>query len=116
MTSDCIFCKIAQGSIPSDLVWSDENFIAFRDIHPQAPTHLLVVPRKHYRDLPELCEQGDEKLVGQFLKVVNQVAEKAGLLASGFRTVINTGSHGGQTVPHLHVHVLGKRALSWPPG
>jgi len=116
MESDCIFCKIVQGSIPADLVYSDENCVAFRDIHPQAPVHILVVTKRHFRDLPALCEHGDEGLPGQLLRAANHVARAAGLHEQGFRLVINIGSHGGQSVPHLHAHVLGQRPLGWPPG
>jgi histidine triad (HIT) family protein len=118
--SDCIFCKVAAGEIPTELLYTDEHCVAFRDIHPQAPTHILVVPRRHVRDVPQLFEmQGDSSsgtLGGRLLKAANEVAKAAGLHEKGFRLVINTGEQGGQSVPHLHVHVLGKRSMTWPPG
>ncbi len=117
MAVDCIFCKIAQGSIPTTLVYSDEHCVVFPDKYPQAQTHLLVVPRIHVRDLPELCAREDgAQVAGHLLRIANQAAESASLQAKGFRLVINTGEHGGQSVFHLHVHLLGGRPLSWPPG
>ena len=125
MAADCIFCKIVDRSIPAELLHADEHCVAFRDIHPQAPTHVLVVPRLHVRDLPELCGPGDtgleadasrQGLPGHLLRVANRVAQAEGLHERGFRLVINTGEHGGQSVAHLHIHVLGKRHLGWPPG
>jgi histidine triad (HIT) family protein len=115
MSADCIFCKIASRSIPAPLLHDDPEVIAFRDINPQAPTHILVVPRAHVRDLPELIARGEGALAGRLLEVATAVAAKEGLTA-GYRTVINTGAHGGQSVFHLHAHVLGGRALGWPPG
>ena len=115
--SDCIFCKIAAAEIPAQLLYTDEHCVAFRDIHPQAPTHILVVPRRHVRDVPDLFDmKGDSDLGGHLLRVANQVAKADGLHENGFRLVINTGAHGGQSVPHLHIHVLGKRSMTWPPG
>lgn len=117
MATDCIFCKIVDRSIPTELVHSDEHCIAFRDIHPQAPTHLLVVTRLHVRDLPELCTRdADGKIAGHLLRVVSDLAKMEGLLQNGFRVVVNTGLHGGQSVFHLHLHILGQRPLGWPPG
>lgn len=115
MSADCIFCKIASRSIPAPLLHDDPEVIAFRDISPQAPTHILVVPRAHVRDLPELIARGEGAIAGRLLEVAAAVAAAEGLTA-GFRTVINTGAHGGQSVFHLHVHLLGGRALGWPPG
>jgi histidine triad (HIT) family protein len=114
-SADCIFCKIASRSIPAPLLHDDPEIIAFRDISPQAPTHLLVIPRAHVRDLPELVSRGEGALAGRLLEVAAKLAASEGL-GSGFRTVINTGQNGGQSVFHLHVHVLGGRQLSWPPG
>ncbi len=111
---DCIFCKIAAGDIPVTLLYQDERVVAFRDIASQAPVHFLVVPREH---LPSLAHagHGHVPLLGHVLAVAAELAAKEGL-SGGFRTVINTGADGGQTVDHLHVHVLGGRAMTWPPG
>ncbi len=113
---DCLFCKIVGGAIPAKKVFEDDRAIAFADIHPQAPTHILVVPRKHYVSLARLGETAEEQaLLGHLLNVVNQIADTE-KLQKGFRTVINTGPDGGQTVDHLHLHLLGGRAMGWPPG
>jgi histidine triad (HIT) family protein len=111
---DCIFCKIAAGALPVTLLYQDEQVVVFRDIAPQAPTHFLVVPREH---LPSLAQAapGHVPLFGHMLAVAANVARSEGL-SEGFRTVINTGPDGGQTVDHLHIHVLGGRAMTWPPG
>ena len=116
---DCIFCKIASQQIPAPLLYRDDVCVAFRDIHPQAPTHILVIPRAHIADVLEASAQGEsraEPLLGRLLRVGAQVAAQAGLAESGFRFVINTGADGGQSVFHLHLHVLGGRQLGWPPG
>ncbi len=110
----CLFCKIVAGEIPSKKVFEDDLTYAFRDINPQAPTHILVVPRKHIASLAEL-EPTDRDLIGYLHLVAGRLAKSEGL-AKGYRTVINTGSDGGQTVDHLHVHLLGGRAMTWPPG
>jgi histidine triad (HIT) family protein len=112
---DCIFCKIVAGEIPAAKVFEDERAVAFRDINPQAPTHALVIPRAHVSSLNEASES-DEALLGHLLRVAARVAREEGHAEAGYRTVINTGAHAGQTVFHVHVHVLGGRALSWPPG
>jgi histidine triad (HIT) family protein len=110
----CLFCKIIAGEIPSKKVFEDDLIYAFGDINPQAPTHVLVVPRKHIGSLAEV-EVGDRDLIGYLHLAAARIARSEGL-AKGFRTVINTGNDGGQTVDHLHIHLLGGRALSWPPG
>jgi histidine triad (HIT) family protein len=110
----CLFCKIVAGEIPSKKVFEDDLTYAFRDINPQAPTHILVVPRKHIASLAE-SEAADQNLIGYLHLVAARIAGSEGL-SKGFRTVINTGPDGGQTVDHLHVHLLGGRAMSWPPG
>ncbi len=110
----CLFCKIIAGEIPSKAVFEDELTYAFRDIHPQAPTHVLVVPRKHIASLAESGAE-DEVLLGHLHLVAARIAASEGL-SNGFRTVINTGPDGGQTVDHLHVHLLGGRSMHWPPG
>ena len=112
---DCIFCKIAAGSIPATKVFEDERAVAFRDINPQAPTHALVIPRAHIASLGEAGE-GDEALLGHLLRVAASVAREAGHAEGGYRTVVNTGPDAGQTVFHIHVHVLAGRPLKWPPG
>jgi histidine triad (HIT) family protein len=111
---NCLFCKIIQGSIPSTSVYQDAQSYAFADIDPKAPVHVLVVPRKHIASL-SAAEEGDQALLGHLLWVAAEVARAKGL-ANGYRTVISTGRDGGQTVDHLHVHLLGGRAMHWPPG
>jgi histidine triad (HIT) family protein len=111
---DCIFCRIAAGEIPAAKLFEDEQIMAFSDRNPQAPVHLLVVPRKHIPSLAEL-DREDEALLGRMHSIAARLAGEKGL-EDGFRTVINTGDGGGQTVPHLHFHVLGGRRLGWPPG
>jgi histidine triad (HIT) family protein len=111
---DCIFCKIIAGDIPSKPVYQDDQIYAFADIHPQAPTHLLVVPRRHVASLAHLGDN-DEGMLGNLLAAAARIAREAGL-PHGYRAVINTGNDGGQTVDHLHVHILGGRAMHWPPG
>ena len=112
---NCIFCKIAAGEIPASKIYEDERAVAFRDINPQAPTHALVIPRTHVASLNEAGE-GEEALLGHLLLVAARVAREAGHAEGGYRTVINTNADAGQTVFHVHVHVLGGRALTWPPG
>lgn len=113
MTSDTIFSRILRGEIPCDEVYSDDCCLAFRDVAPQAPVHLLVIPRQPLLSLAEAGDD-DEALLGHLLLVAARVAKQEGLV--GFRTVINSGAEAGQTVFHLHVHVLGGRPLAWPPG
>ena len=114
-SEDCIFCKIVAGEIPAAKVYEDERAVAFRDINPQAPTHALVIPRRHVASLNEAAED-DEALLGHLLLVAARVARSEGHAERGYRTIINTGPGAGQTVFHVHVHVLGGRALTWPPG
>ncbi|MEE8575190.1 MAG: histidine triad nucleotide-binding protein [Thermodesulfobacteriota bacterium] len=106
---ECIFCKVVSGDIPSTKVHETDSLIAIEDIDPQAPTHILVLPKKHYANIVE-CD--DEALLGEFLKVAGEIATKLGIVESGFRTVINTNDEGGQTVFHLHMHLLAGRPLS----
>jgi histidine triad (HIT) family protein len=110
----CLFCKIVAGEIPSKKVFEDDRVYAFRDANPQAPTHVLVVPRKHVASLAETSAE-DQEMLGYLQLIVSRIAKNEGL-SQGFRTVINTGPDGGQTVDHLHVHLLGGRAMMWPPG
>jgi histidine triad (HIT) family protein len=109
--SDCLFCKIADGTIKSEIVAEDDRAIAFRDIRPMAPTHILIIPRKHIASLNELTE-ADEALIGHLHILAKKLAAEHGL-GDGYRTVINTGPHAGQTVFHVHLHLVGGRALTW---
>ncbi len=114
--ADCIFCKIAGKEIPSDTVYEDERVIAFRDLSPQAPVHVLVIPKKHVESLLALTEE-DGELMGHILcRVMPKLARDLGVDEKGFRMVVNTGADGNQTVMHLHFHLLGGRAMGWPPG
>jgi histidine triad (HIT) family protein len=112
---DCLFCRIIAGEIPADIVHTDDRSIAFRDINPQAPTHILVIPREHIESLDEAAQR-DEATLGHLLRVAARVANQEGLSESGYRTVANTGAGAGQSVFHLHLHLLGGRQLNWPPG
>jgi histidine triad (HIT) family protein len=111
--SDCLFCRIASGEIPASVVSRNEEFLAFRDIHPQAPTHLLAIPLRHVASLDEAT---DDEMLGGLLRFARDVAREAGLASQGYRVVANTNHHGGQTVAHLHLHILGGRQMHWPPG
>lgn len=108
---DCIFCQIASGKIPSDIVYQDEETVAFRDIKPQAPLHLIIIPRKHFPSLEQLKES-DSALVGRMVAIANKLAKDEGVAQKGYRLAINCGKEGGQLVPHLHMHLLGGRKLS----
>ena len=110
-----IFERIIKREIPAEIVWEDEEVIAFRDVNPQAPVHVLIVPK---RVIPRLAEatESDAALLGKLIIASRKVAEKLGVLESGYRVVINSGPDAGESVPHLHVHLLGKRTLAWPPG
>jgi histidine triad (HIT) family protein len=112
---DCLFCKIRDGQIPAKHVYDDERAVAFRDINPQAPTHILIIPRKHIASLNTLADE-DAALVGHLHVVAAQLARTEGIADGGYRTLFNTGTHAGQTVHHIHLHLLGGRALGWPPG
>ncbi len=112
---DCLFCRIAQGEIPAELVHSGEDVLAFRDINPQAPTHILVIPRKHIASVNEL-EPGDGELMGRLLLTAKDLAQGDGLFDGGYRMVVNAGPDAGQTVFHIHLHLLGGRTMGWPPG
>jgi len=113
--SECIFCKIIARTIPAVLVYEDDVVVAFDDINPQAPTHTLVIPRKHVASMAEL-QDSDVGLLGRLMSAGNTIAKQKGIADTGYRFVVNTGVHGGQSVFHLHLHVLGGRHLSWPPG
>ena len=115
MSTDCLFCKIAAGAIPAKLVYQDDHLVAFRDIHPVAPTHILLIPRRHMDSLSD-TEPADRELLGGLLLVASELARDEGLSESGYRLVTNTGANAGQSVPHLHFHLIGGRAMTWPPG
>lgn len=115
MSTDTIFGKIIRKEIPANILYEDDLCLAFSDINPQAPTHLLVIPKKPIPALTAV-EAADKELLGHMLLIVNQLAEQVGMAESGYRVVINTGNDGGQTVFHLHMHLLGGRSLQWPPG
>jgi len=112
-TKGCIFCQIARGEIPAKMVVNNKELFAFRDISPQAPTHILIVPKKHVASLDDVAESD---LLGRIMTLAAALARQEGIAKSGYRTVINTGSDGGQSVDHLHVHLLGGRKMTWPPG
>jgi len=113
---DCLFCRILDGTVPGDVVYQDNRCVVIRDINPQAPTHLLVVPREHMESLDD-ATQKDELLLGHLLRMAARVANDHGLSdGGGYRVVINSGASAGQSVFHLHVHVLGGREMTWPPG
>lgn len=113
--SATIFEKIAAREIPADIVYEDELVVAFRDISPKAPTHILIVPKKHITRISE-ARPDDHQVLGHLLLKAAEVAEKAGLKNTGYRLVINNGADGGESVPHLHCHILGGRKMAWPPG
>jgi len=115
MASECLFCRIAGGEIPSDRVYQNEHVYAFHDINPVAPTHILIIPRKHLASMRDISEE-DEALLGRLLLCGRRLAAEQGLDEDGFRVVINTGEQAGQSVFHVHLHLLGGRAFSWPPG
>jgi len=113
MADDCLFCKIARREIPAKLVYESDDCIALRDIDPKAPVHILVIPREH---IPSLDAATDASLVGRLALVAAQIARQEGIAESGYRTVFNTNRDAGQTVFHLHLHLLGGRSMAWPPG
>ena len=108
---DCVFCKIVTGKVPSKTVYQDEEILAFHDIHPMAPTHILIIPKKHISSLAELPDE-ESCLIGDMAKVANRLAKEAGIAERGYRLVVSSGKEGGQVVPHLHMHLLGGRKLS----
>lgn len=113
--TDCLFCKIVAKEIPATIVYENDQALAFRDINPQAPTHVLVIPREHHANAAALAA-ADGGLADEMLKAAHAVAEQEGVAESGYRVVFNTGPAAGQTVFHVHAHVLGGRSLTWPPG
>jgi histidine triad (HIT) family protein len=112
---DCLFCKMVSRDIEPDVVYEDEDVLAFRDIGPQAPVHILVIPKRHISTLNDL-QAGDAELVGKLTLAAARIAEQEGIAQSGYRTLINANEHGGQTVFHIHLHLLGGRHMGWPPG
>ena len=112
---DCLFCKIAAGEIPAELVYESDDVVAFRDITPQAPTHVLVIPRTHIATINDI-EEGHQALVGSLYSAARQIAADEGIAEAGYRAVMNCNEGAGQSVFHIHLHVLGGRPMSWPPG
>lgn len=112
---NCIFCKIVEGAIPARIIYEDDLALAFHDIAPQAPTHALIIPREHLESLND-AGKSDEALLGHLLRLAPKIAYQLGIAETGYRTCLNTGADGGQSVFHLHIHVLGGRHLTWPPG
>ncbi len=113
--SNCIFCKVVAGELPSNKVYEDDLVVAIRDIEPQAPVHVLVIPKKHILGVNELAAE-DEAIVGHAFSVVSKLVKELGVDETGYRVVVNSGRDGQQSVPHLHFHILGGRMLAWPPG
>jgi len=113
--STCLFCKIITREIPGAIVYEDERILAFNDINPQAPTHVLLVPKRHIASLNDL-QPGDDQVLGELVRRAAAIAKERGISTGGFRTVFNTNSDAGQTVFHVHLHLLGGRSLGWPPG
>ena len=113
---ECIFCKISEGKASADFVFQDDDIFAIRDVHPMAPTHILIVPRKHVPSLMELDGAEDSALISKIVSTAVEVAKKVSLSDRGFRLVWNVRSDGGQTVGHIHLHLLGGRQMKWPPG
>jgi histidine triad (HIT) family protein len=111
----CIFCKIIEGEAPGTILYRDEQVTAFRDAHPAAPVHILIVPNRHIGSINELAPE-DEPLIGRLFSVAKQLAGEAGIQEGGYRLIVNTGAHGGQTVPHLHLHLIGGQRMRHPMG
>ncbi len=115
MSTDCLFCKIARGEVPCREVYSDERVLAFHDINPVAPKHILVIPRRHIERISDVGRE-EEALIGHLMVTANEIAEREGLVPHGYRYVVNCGADGLQSIYHLHLHLLGGRPMSWPPG
>lgn len=114
--ADCIFCKIAAGEIPAQVVYEDDSVIAFKDLSPKAPVHVLIIPKKHVKSVAHFTAEDNELAAHIFVDVVPKLAAELKISDAGFRLVMNTGKNGGQSVHHLHVHMLGGRKMTWPPG
>lgn len=112
---DCVFCKIINKEIPSDIIYEDSDVIAFNDLDPQAPIHFLVIPKKHIQSIATL-EEADSQIISHVFATIKKITSEKGLDENGYRVVTNVGEDGGQSVPHLHFHVLGGRGFKWPPG
>ena len=112
-TDDCLFCRIARQEIPATIMWEDEHALAFRDIDPKSPVHILVIPKRHFASLNDAA---DAMQLGRMLLAAREIAEGEGIAQSGYRVVINTGANAGQSVAHLHLHLMGGRTMKWPPG
>jgi len=112
---DCLFCKIVRREVPGKIVFEDEQLLAFEDINPQAPTHVLVIPKRHIESL-NVLEASDDGIVGEIVRRAAAIAKDRGISAGGYRTVFNTNRDAGQTVFHIHLHLLGGRSMAWPPG
>jgi histidine triad (HIT) family protein len=113
--SNCLFCKVLAGDIPADIIYESETAIGFRDINPQAPTHVLIIPRKHIATINEIADE-DQSIVGSLYSAAREIAASEGLTDEGYRAVMNCNEAAGQTVFHIHLHLLGGRSLGWPPG
>lgn len=116
MPPRCLFCRIVAGDVPADIVAEFDDAIVFRDINPQAPSHLLLIPRQHVASLDDADDAGDALDLGSLMRLAAEVARDEGIAESGYRVVVNTNAEGGQTVQHLHLHILGGRQMTWPPG
>ncbi|AOY77563.1 histidine triad nucleotide-binding protein [Clostridium formicaceticum] len=114
--SECIFCKIVKGEIPATILYEDDKVVAFKDIQPAAPNHLLVIPKKHIQSMAHVTEEDRQEILPQIFKVIQDLSVELGIKEEGFRIVNNCGKQGGQTVDHLHFHLLGGRQMLWPPG
>jgi len=112
---DCLFCKLVSGDIPADILYQDEQVLAFRDISPQAPTHILVIPKRHITTINDIAEE-DAGLIGQMVLTAKKLATQEGLAEDGYRLAMNCNENGGQSVYHIHLHLLGGRRMTWPPG
>jgi len=112
---DCLFCSIVEGKIKANLVYQDDSIVAFKDIAPKAPVHILIIPRQHLVSVSDIAE-ADRALIGQIFQVAARLAREQGIADSGYRVVVNSGADAGQSVFHLHYHLLGGRQMSWPPG
>jgi len=113
--SDCIFCKVAHGEIPADKIYEDDKVIVFNDINPQSPVHFLVIPKEHISSIKEI-DENNVSIISHIVLIIKKIAKEKGLDEKGYRIINNCGEYGGQTVEHLHFHVLGGRQLLWPPG
>ena len=111
----CIFCQIAAGTLPTELIYQDQHVVGFRDLSPQAPVHCLIIPRKHIATINDLQPE-DQHLMGHLYQAAKQIAEQEGIQETGYRTVMNCNEGGGQSVYHIHLHLLGGRRMQWPPG